>query len=311
MIVVVEPPQISKREYPKRLVIVTNSIALISAGLAVILTYMGIFLFQSPLGLYRILPGDILVDFVWIWVIALLSGMIIYAISAFLLKRYLGLHRIFTGGSYNYYIQKRDSLEIQTSHAKRLITPALVSLGVSFSLTQVPDIVYSLFVVESFDSLPAPVAAPLLASMPLFFILLLIASFISIVFAPAWMLEDIGIICEKRSTGETADIMGVGNWYLTLLKGFGGITTLLAYVFISIDMIAWFQALPTYGVEVPIWFFLIPVVVVIASPLIALAPISVAYILYLTILSKSASALELNLREKGLKQVLVDIRSVE
>lgn len=296
-------------QVPKKLVIVANLVAVVSAAIAIAVTYLGVFPFQSPLGLYPILPGDILIDFIWIWGLAIVFGLIVYLISPFLANLFLGLHRILTGGSYDYHIQKRDSGEHRPLHSRRLITPALVCLGLSFSITKIPDVANALFVMDSFDHMPTPVADPLLASMPLFFVLLLLASFISILFAPVWFLEDVGIICEKKSTGTTADIMGVGNWYLILLKGFAGISTVLAYIFVSIDMIAWFQALPTYGVEVPIWLFLIPVMVVIASPLIALAPISVAYIFYLKALSKSSSSFEKGMIAKGFKQVSVEVRT--
>ena len=186
---------------PKKLVIVANIIALVSAGLAVVVTYLGIFPFQSPLGLYPILPGDILIDFIWIWGFAIVFGLIVYLISPSLANLFLGLHRILTGGSYDYHIQKRESGEHQPLHSRRLLTPALVCLGLSFSITKIPDVANALFVMDSFDHMPTPVADSLIASMPLFFVLLLLASFISILFAPVWFLEDVGIICEKKSTG--------------------------------------------------------------------------------------------------------------
>lgn len=296
---------------PKRLIIFTNLIAIIASTSAVILTYLDIFPFQSSLGLYRILPGDILIDFIWVWCLAAISGIIIYAVSPYLARFFIGLHRVFTGGAYDYHIQVRESNDIQSSSTRRLILPAFVSLGFSFTLTNSSDVMNSLFVVENFDSLPEGVAGSLLVSMPMFFILLLLVGLITILFAPAWLLEDNYIICEKKNKGSTTEIEGIGNWYLTLMKGFAGISTIIVYVFISIDMITWFQLLPTYTVEVPIWLFLIPVFVVVVSPLIALAPISFAYAFYAVAYTRNSRNLKKHLTKMEIDRVSVEVKPID
>ena len=49
---------------PWRFVVPLHIIAIASMTLTVVFSYAGIFPFTSPLGLYRLLPGDILIDFV-------------------------------------------------------------------------------------------------------------------------------------------------------------------------------------------------------------------------------------------------------
>ncbi len=293
---------------PSRIILVTNIIAIIAAASAVILSNEGTFPFQGPLGLYRILPGDILIDFIWIWVIAGVMGVLLILLTPSLAGLYLWLHRVITAGAYEYH-QEDVSSEERTSTFRQMLLPGFVSLGLSFTLVNISDFAASIFVIESFDSLPEGVREPLQASMPLFFVLLLIAAVITFLFAPAWLLEDRGIICSRKGDGRTAYIEGVGNWYLALLKGFAGISTILAYFFISTDMINWYQLLPTYGVEVPIWLFLIPVLVVIVSPIIALAPISVSFSLYQLGYVRNAKKLQRMIEKQEMNHVEVTLAS--
>lgn len=297
---------------PKRIVVVSNALALAFAGAAVVLTYMGVFPFQSPDGIYRILPGGILPDFIWIWLIAIVVGIGIYYVTPRMAFLVIQFHRMLSGGAYNYHFQVRDKEREYSRHFGKIIVPALTALGLSFTVTNMVGLVDVLFVTESFDSLPPAVAGPLKASMPIFFVLLLISTVIPILFAASWLLEDLGVICERKTegTGITADIEGVGNWYLAMLKGFAGISTILAYFFIMVQMVQWYQMLPTYGVEVPIWFYLIPVLVVVLSPLIAVAPISISYLLYNMTEAKDREKLKAMLAAKGLKRVVVDVREV-
>ncbi len=85
---------------PKKLIVVANLMAFGAAASLVILASIGVFPFQDPLGLYRILPGDILMDFIWVWVIAGLTGILAYLATPFLAKFFIVIHRIQTGGDY-------------------------------------------------------------------------------------------------------------------------------------------------------------------------------------------------------------------
>jgi hypothetical protein len=297
---------------PIKIVVVSNALALVFAGAAVILTFMGVFPFQSPDGIYRILPGGILLDFIWIWLISVVVGIGIYYVTPRMAYFVIQFHRALSGGVYNYHFQVRDKEREYSRHFGKIIVPALTALGLSFTVTNMVGLADILFVTESFDSLPPAVAEPLKTSMPIFFVLLLISTVIPILFAASWLLEDLGVICERKTegTGITADIEGVGNWYLALLKGFAGISTILAYFFIMVQMVQWYQMLPIYGVEVPIWFYLVPVLVVILSPLIAVAPISISYLLYNMTEAKEREKLKAMLAAKGLKRVVVDVREV-
>jgi hypothetical protein len=281
---------------PWKSILVLNLIVLVSASLAVVFSYVGVFPFTSPLGLYRLLPGDIMIDFVWLYIISLIVGVVVYLTTPYLAVLLWKAHRIFTGGKYKYSFQRYESSASFEGSIRWLIIPAFASLGLTSAIVSDPSIADLLFVTESFDTL-APSAMAIAEIMPLFFILLLVASFIGILFAPAWLLEEAGVIYERDTTGRriTPDVQGVGHYYLGMLKGFAGLSTILTYVLVSMLTIGWFQTLPG-TIEVPLPFFILPVVVVFIAPLLAMAPISITFVLYKIALIKNIEVLEKNMR---------------
>jgi len=292
---------------------VSNLAAGAIAAIVVALTYLGIIPFQSPSGLYRILPGNILVDMVLIWVISIIVAVGIYYVTPKVATLVIEFHRRLSGGVYEYFFQDRDKQRENSRHFGKLIIPALTSLGLAFTVTNMAGLLDVLFILENFETLPGAIAQPLSASVPLFFGVLLFASVISIIFAASWLLEDLGIICVRRNkgTGMTVDIEGVGNWYIALLKGFAGISAMLAYVFIIAQMFSWYQALPTYSIEIPVWYYLMLVLMVILSPLLAFAPVSISYYFYNRTEAKNRVELNAMLIEKGFKHVRIDVVEVD
>ena len=296
---------------PKRVAIITNAAALILAGVIIVLTYMGVFPFQDTGGIYRILPGNILFDFILIWAVSIVVGVGIYYVTPKVALIVIEFHRKLSGGVYDYYFQQRDEDREHSRHIGKLVIPALTTLGLAFTFTNMVGLMDVLIIVENFDALPPEIGVPLSTSMPMFFSVLLFASVISIIFAASWLLEDLGIICVRRNegTGMTVDIEGVGNWYVALLKGFAGISAMLAYFFIIAQMITWFQTPPT-AIEVPAWYYLLLVIMIILSPLMAFAPISISYYLYNLTEDKNHDELLEMLIEYGFKTVRVDIVEV-
>jgi hypothetical protein len=280
----------------------------IMASLTVILSYAGLFPFNHPLGVYRILPGDILLDFAWIYAISILIGLVVYLALPTLSSLALKAHRISSGEDYKYYIQSLNPRTKQKGLTGRLLMPSLVSIGFSSTISSISSIVNLLFVSENFETLAPFTVQVLEVSMPFFFIHILLTSFIGILFAPFWLLEDTGIICERQSIDErvTADIEGVGNRYLAFLKGFAGISTIAAYLLISLDMIEWYQMLPGQ-IEIPLVFFLLPVMVIVLAPVLGAAPVAITFISYELSLEKNAEQLEINAQNEGLKHVTIEL----
>ncbi|MHA2312890.1 MAG: hypothetical protein ACXADF_15460 [Candidatus Thorarchaeota archaeon] len=282
----------STHNTPWKSILILNILVLVSASLAVVFSYADVFPFTSPLGLYRLLPGNILIDFVWLYIISALVGVIVYFTAPFLSVLLWKVHRLMTGGKHKYSIQSFEVGARYEGGLRWLIVPAFASLGLSSALVSISSLKDLLFVTESFDSL-APSAMAIADIMPLFFILLLVASFIGILFSPAWLLEDAGIIYERDTTGRriTPDVQGVGHYYLAMLKGFAGITTILTYILVSVQTLNWFQSLPG-TIEVSLIFFVLPVVVIFIAPLLAMAPVSITFVLYKMALPKNIRVLE-------------------
>ncbi|MFW9944919.1 MAG: hypothetical protein ACFFB7_07970 [Candidatus Sifarchaeia archaeon] len=296
-----------KSAISRKLVIAINSVVLVVSALAVVLSYMRIFPFYDPPGLYRLLPGDILIDLIWVYVLTFVCGAFAYFAAPFLSALFWKGHRLLTAGHYKYHVQVFGAEATRRSRTRRLILPAFVALGLATAIANIRQVANLIFVNESFTHLDESARA-LEVGLPIFFILILIASFVTLLFVPLWLLEDTGVICEREATGRrvTADIEGVGNWYLALLKGFAGITTVIAYLLISVETIEWY-----YTISVPETFpwiiLMVPVVAIIGAPFLAMAPISVVHVCYELALRRNKERLEQKLDRAGLSRVVIDL----
>ena len=65
-------------------VILIQIIVITTIIITVAFTYLGAFPFDKDLGIYRILPGDILFDFIWLYMISIILGLVLYFISPML-----------------------------------------------------------------------------------------------------------------------------------------------------------------------------------------------------------------------------------
>jgi hypothetical protein len=265
-----------------KLIIAIQLIVLTTIALTVFFTYFGPFPFDKNLGIYRILPGDILFDFIWLYIISGIAGGALYFVSPNLSRFLWRIHRSFRGKNAHYYLQEIDTQTTAAAQFRRMIIPAFAGLGISYSISNIQSVADAIIVTESFISLDIE-AQTIIRILSLLFILLLVAGFIMLAFSPVWLLQDVGLVCEsEKKPGTIAEVEGVGNWYLKMMKGFAGISTIVAYVFTVVQTIEWYQFVlqspPEGGFSILI--FLVPVAAIVAAPLLALAPISIAYVLY-------------------------------
>jgi hypothetical protein len=294
-----------------KIVLAIQILVLVTIAVTVIFTNLGVFPFDSNLGIYRILPGGILLDFIWLYVFSFIIGAIVYFATPALSSFLWNLHRFLTRGNYNYYVQDFKDQGIASPQSRRMLLPAFVALGISYSISNIRSLANLIFVSESFGSL-APEAQTIIISMSLLFILLLLSCFITVLFAPMWLMQDNGLVSElKIKPRVTTDIGGVGNYYLKMMKGFAGVSTLVAYLFTIYQTIEWYQFVlsspPPGGFTMLI--FLIPVMAVVISPILALGPISVVYVLYEESLVKNMASLKDRIGRAGLDTVTIDLIS--
>ncbi|MFX1579258.1 MAG: hypothetical protein ACFFBJ_06385 [Promethearchaeota archaeon] len=297
---------------PWKFVIPIQVLVIATILVTIIFTELGAFPFDSTLGVYRFLPGNIVFDFIWLYVISLVVGIIVYFASSQVSVLLWRLHQLLTHKKYKYHIQELDAQPLSSPQPRRMILPAFVALGISYSVSNVQILSDMIFVSESFSGL-ATEAQTIVISMALLFILLLLSSFITFLFAPMWLMQDKGLICELEKTDRTlADIEGVGNWYLKLMKGFAGVSTIIAYLFTIFQTIEWYQFVlsspPEGGFSMLI--FLIPVGVVIVSPLLALGPISLVYVLYEKSRVRNLVLLSNHIEKNGLDTVRINLSTI-
>ncbi|NHJ13513.1 MAG: hypothetical protein EAX95_07535 [Candidatus Thorarchaeota archaeon] len=245
--------------------------------LTIALTAAGIFPFDNVLGIYRELPGNIVLDFVWVYAISLLIGLLVYMVGGKMSWLFIRIHGRLTGRGYLYRFSAEPPL--QGSEIRRLLVPAFVSLGLSIYLGNVTEIANTVFVVESFDSLEPYSAMIMTEAMSMFFIMLLVSCFVGILFGPIWILENSGVIHERIVDGQVTETGETGRWYSSRLAGFASISAILAYVIIASKTILWFQVLPGM-IDYPLVFYTIPLIVTVFAPLFALGPISLSYFLF-------------------------------
>lgn len=250
-------------------------------AITVYFTYRGVFPFDDELGIYRILPGDTLIDFIWLYILSGFTGLVLFFITPNISGVLLRVYRSIRGKNARYYIQTIDHQVNGIGQFKRTLIPAFAALGIAYSISNIQTIANVIFVSEGFIALEE--TQTIISSLSLLFILLLVSCFIMIVFTPIWLLQDSGLVCElEKKPGAISEIEGVGNWYLKMMKGFAGISTIVAYIFTVIQTIGWYQSVlhspPEGGFSILI--LLVPVAAVAAAPLLALGPILLIFVAY-------------------------------
>jgi len=218
---------------------------------------------------------------------------VVYIITPWVSILFWKGHKLLTRGNATYRIQESNMQVTESMQFRRLLLPAFIALGLSSALVNIENFANLIFVGEGFVDL-APEAQSITYSMSIFFILLLIASIIMILITPIWLLQDGGILSERKSKGRSpSEIESVGSWYMKLLKGFASISTIIGYLMVSIQTVAWYQFVLTSPPEggFPIFIFLVPVFAMIMAPLLALGPISIAQISYEKSLKKNVRKL--------------------
>ncbi len=286
--------------------VILNIITLLTIIAGTVFSYQHVFPFYDPQGVYPFLPGDILIDLIWLYVICLIVGAIVYFATPTMAILFLKLHRVFKGG-YRYHLQEKETSQ-EGSTIRRLVVPSLTSLGIAVSLAG-SSIATSLFVYANFDNLESPQPA-IEATFPIFFILLLVASVILLLFVPIWLLGDVGVICEKEypDVRSTVNIEGVGDYYLKLLKGFAGVSTVITYGLLIIQMFDWYGSLMNFeDIPFPIAILFIPVIIAMLGPVIVMGPLSLVQGLYEVSLTKNSGKLEEVLQEQGFERIKVEI----
>jgi hypothetical protein len=286
--------------------LVFNILAVVAIISGVVFSQQHIFPFYDPQGIYPFLPGNFLLDSIWLYAITILIGVLIYFATPRLSLAFLRLHRLLRS-NYEYHLEERTSSS-EGNPIRRVVVPAFASLGIAVSLAE-SSIAPSIFVFENFENFESPQPA-IEATFPVFFILLLVATVILLIFAPIWLLSDVGVICQRAQLDSrtTTNIEGVGDYYLKLLKGFAGVSTIIVYGLLMLRMFEWYGWVMTFeDLPFPAIVLLIPVLIALGGPVIAMGPLSLVLMFYETSLGRNVKALESRLEERGLQKRRVEV----
>lgn len=147
---------------------------------------------------------------------------------------YLWIHKKVFGRGLDYYIQEKEIPEKGNLNYINLIYPALMVVNICIMLSKnatIQDILLS--EAGKNDQMITIILMTIL--LPLGIIVA------TTLFIPAFSLDDAGIVYTNRKkaikTRTTIEIRSVGNWYLLLLKGFAGISTLLSFYKLISDIL--------------------------------------------------------------------------
>ncbi len=298
-------------DIPWKLLIVIGLPSIIMATVTVALSYIHLFPLYDPQGVYRFLPGDILIDFLWIVVVAAVVGLLVVIASPYIASLLWIGHRIAKANGYDYYLQTREDRPDRRLW-RRAVTPVFVSLGITFLIVN-STLLNVVFVTENFDVL-GPSDVVIMTGLPVLFILLIVGAVVPLLFAPLWLLDDIGMISSKRTLSRrtTPDIEGVGVFYLKLLKGFAGASTIIGYFVIGVQTVDWFIAFTDRMAELsfPIFVLFVPLGAIIGAPLLGMVSILVIMVFYELAVVRNTKRLEMMMSRAGVKRVRLDITTV-
>ncbi len=298
-------------EIPWRLIIALGIPSIVLSAITVVLSNIHLFPLYDPQGVYRFLPGDIMVDFLWIVAVSIVVGLLVILLSPYIATLLWLGHRIVKAKGYDYYLQVRDNRP-ERHLWRRAVTPVFVALGITFLIVN-SNALSVVFVTENFDVI-GPEDVIIMTGLPVLFILLIVGAVVPLIFAPLWLLDDIGMISARRALSRrtTPDIEGVGAFYLKLLKGFAGASTIIGYFVIGAQTVSWFMTFVDRMSELsfPIFVLFVPLGAIIGAPLLGMISILVVMIFYELAVVRNTERLEKIVSRFGVKRVRVDITTI-
>jgi MFS family permease len=164
----------------------------------------------------------------WSYVVGAIIGVLLGFV---LTPLFLIVHKKIIGRKMIYGIQERPEPEKFKGIFKAFF-PSLMALNFALLYVFNP-------MVEDFLKITAPGFAKVLVS--LFMILMVTFGLAVSLFSPAWFLLDAGIVYSNREKVKNStnpiETRGVGGWYMGLLKGYAGISVIIAFYSFVYDVL--------------------------------------------------------------------------
>ncbi|MHA1111340.1 MAG: hypothetical protein ACTSRE_09575 [Promethearchaeota archaeon] len=197
-----------------------------------VLIYFIIINTNSPQGISAIIPGGMTVDLVILFIAPIALQVIFVFLSMLFTPLFILLARAMKLGKWPMGLKRLDRKYTLGEFVSRGFYLTILSIGLSISIN---NLLFNVGVEFIKDSIPLSSAAISLILSPISILLLF----------PAWFLEDSGIIFMKndnlielsngRILTNSLDVRGVGNYFVSTIKGFAGITTPILYIWLFIS----------------------------------------------------------------------------
>ena len=237
---------------------------LIPTIISVILTIIAIYLALLPLyhgepELIPMIPGNAVLDAI-ISVIIPFSFMFIMLIIGPIMAPFLiRVHKLMKLKKYDYFVVEIKKKLSGSRILLRAIFPGLLAINVAMYISFSSSL--SSYIFSDPDNIGATIEyAAILIGVPIASLLVL----------PLWILQSSGLMCSKNielyKRPVTPDIEGVGQFYIKMLKGYVGISTVASYSYVLFEI---FQTSTDINNAI-LMVFIDPIVIIMIFTLISL-----------------------------------------
>ena len=205
--------------------------AIVSIILTIVSVVLALLPFLHQLGseIIPIIPGTAMVDSIVSIILPFFFMFIMLLLGPVIALILIRLHKILKLKKYDYFVVKSEKKLSGIRILLRSIFPGLLAINIamyiSFSST------LSSYIYYDPENIGATIEyAAVIVGIPVASLLVL----------PLWILQSLGLMCSKNvelyKRPVTPDIEGVGQFYFKMLKGYVGISTVISYSWILVDI---------------------------------------------------------------------------
>jgi hypothetical protein len=198
-----------------------------------VLIYLLIKTVNNPYGVSQYIPGGLIADLIFLFIVPVLLQVVFTFISIGLTPLFILIAKWMKLGRWPIGMKKLEKNYKIGEFISRGFYASLLAIALSISLNNLlfNDIIQIEFIPGSTAYSSAAMA------------LILTPISIMVIF-PAWFLEDSGIVFMKQVNltelrkksvlTDSLDVRGIGNYFVSIIKGFAGITTPFLYIFLFV-----------------------------------------------------------------------------
>jgi len=206
--------------------IMPSIVSIILLIVAIVLSFLPLIYQDISSDLIPIIPGGLISDVVISISIPFLTMLIIlFFLGPIIAQNLVRIHRLMKLNKYDYFIIPIDKVLSGKRILLRSIFPGLLAINIAIYIS-----LYGGFNLLFHHTGADPQNLPIVIEYIAIMIGIPVAC---LVVLPIWMLESSGLMCSRRielyNRPVTPDIESVAQFYIKMLKGYVGISTVIAY----------------------------------------------------------------------------------